>query len=124
LSDQEVRVTDFKTGSVRKKSDIEKIDAEGRMSGLLRQLSMYAYLLGSSKKSVRETRLEFLEARNPRESLYSRIVSPEEIDLLLKDIGDYDQLVKSGSWVDRPCNYNSYGKDEECRYCKMAEIYT
>ncbi len=121
LPDGGLRVTDFKTGTVRKKSDIEKIDEEGRMSGNLRQLAMYAYLL---KKETRETRLEFLEYKNLKEIFYDRVIRKEEIDLLVKDIADYNELVKSGDWVDRPCNYNSYGKNTECEYCKMAQIYT
>jgi DNA helicase-2/ATP-dependent DNA helicase PcrA len=126
LSKTDLRVTDFKTGSVRKKSDIEKIDEEGRMSGYLRQLAMYSYLLQNSSKNkldVRESRLEFLEAKDPKESIYDRVIKPEEIELLVKDIADYDHLVKNGEWTTRPCNYNSYGKNTECEYCKRAEIY-
>ncbi len=126
LSPNEMRVTDFKTGGVRKKTDIEKMDEEGRMSGYLRQLAMYSYLLENNSKSklaVRESRLEFLEAKNEKEAFYDRVITPEEIELLVKDITDYDQLVKSGLWTTRPCNYNSYGKNTECEYCKMAEIY-
>ena len=62
-----IRVTDFKTGSVRRKGDIEKTDSEGRMSNYLRQLAMYSYLIKQSSKyktDVRESRLEFLEAKN------------------------------------------------------------
>jgi DNA helicase-2/ATP-dependent DNA helicase PcrA len=131
LSKEESRVTDFKTGSVRKKSDIEKMiedpasdGASGRMSGYLRQLAMYSYLLKQGfKANVVTSRLEFLEAKSSKEFFYDRTVTQEEIDLLLKDITDYDKLVKSGDWLDRPCNYNSYGKNTECEYCKMAEIY-
>jgi len=125
LRGKEVRVTDFKTGSVRKKSEIEKLDEEGRMSGNLRQLAMYSYLLEQSvrKLKVKESRLEFLEAKNPKEAFYDRIITHKEIDLLIKDISDYDNLVKSGEWANRPCHYNSYGKNTECEYCKMAEIY-
>ena len=126
LNKDSVRVTDFKTGGVRKKSEIEKMDEEGRMSGYLRQLSMYAYLIKQSPKwkaEVSESRLEFLEAKNPKEIFYDRVIADREIDLLVKDIKDYDELVKKGEWVDRPCNYNSYGKNTECEYCKMAEIY-
>ena len=121
-----VRVTDFKTGSVRKKSEIEKIDEEGRMSSYLRQLAMYSYLIEENKKwnaNVSETRLEFLEAKNPKEIFYDRVITPKEIELLVKDIKDYDNLVKDGGWVNRPCNYNSYGKNTPCEYCKRAEIY-
>jgi DNA helicase-2/ATP-dependent DNA helicase PcrA len=126
LSTNSVRVTDFKTGSVRKKNEIEKLDEEGRMSGYLRQLSMYAYLITQNKKwksEVSESRLEFLEAKNPKEIFYDRVITAKEIDLLVKDIKDYDEIVKKGEWVNRPCNYNSYGKNTECEYCKMAEIY-
>ncbi|MBP9748288.1 MAG: ATP-dependent helicase [Candidatus Pacebacteria bacterium] len=126
LTKDELRVTDFKTGSVRKKNDIEKIDEEGRMSGHLRQLAMYAYLLENSagkKFKVESARLEFLEAKDEKQMIYDRVITAEETDLLLRDIADYDQMVKAGTWVDRPCNYNSYGKNTECEYCKMAEIY-
>ena len=124
LSPQELRVTDFKTGSVRKKSDIEKLDKEGRMSGNLRQLTMYSYLLeNTSKMHVRKSRLEFLEAKNPKESIYDRVITPTEIELLVKDIEDYDELIKSGKWSERSCYYNSYGKNTVCEYCKLAEIY-
>ncbi len=120
------RVTDFKTGGVRKKSDIEKIDEEGRMSGYLRQLAMYSYLIKQSPKwktDVRESRLEFLEAKNEKESMYDTVIQKEQIHLLVADIKDYDRMVKSGEWVSRECHYNSYGKNTECEYCKMAEIY-
>lgn len=121
-----VRVTDFKTGGVRKKTDIEKIDSDNRMSGYLRQLAMYSYLIKQSPKwkvDVSESRLEFLEAKNEKENIYDRVITEKEINLLVADIKDYERLVKEGEWVDRPCNYNSYGKNTECEYCKMAEIY-
>ena len=121
LSKNELRVTDFKTGSVKKKGEIEKLDEEGRMSSYLRQLAMYSYLLqNTSKADVRKSRLEFLEAKNKKEIFYDRIITKGEIELLLKDIADYDHLVKTGEWVNRPCNYNSYGKATVCEYCKMA----
>jgi hypothetical protein len=96
------------------------------MSSYLRQLAMYSYLIKQSPKwkvEVSESRLEFLEAKDPKEVFYDRIITLEEIDLLIKDIKDYDDLIKKGEWVSRPCNYNSYGKNTECEYCKMAEIY-
>jgi DNA helicase-2/ATP-dependent DNA helicase PcrA len=126
LNDKEVRVTDFKTGGVRKKSDIEKLDEEGRMSGNLRQLAMYSYLLSENPKwniSVSQSRLEFLEAKNPKEIFYDRVISKKEIELLKKDIRDYDELLKTGGWIERECHYNSYGKNIECEYCKMSEMY-
>ncbi|MEI8174644.1 MAG: PD-(D/E)XK nuclease family protein, partial [bacterium] len=125
LSDKNVRVTDFKTGGVRKKGDIEKYDDE-RMSSYMRQLAMYSYLIKQNPKwkmDVSESRLEFLEAKNETESIYDTVINKEQIDLLVKDIKDYDESVKSGEWTNRPCNYNSYGKNIECEYCKMAEIY-
>ncbi len=121
-----VRVTDFKTGTVKKKSDIEKMDEEGRMSSYLRQLAMYSYLIKQSPKwkmDVSESRLEFLEAKDSKEAFFDRAIAGREIDLLIKDIEDYSNLVKNGGWVNRPCNYNSYGKNTVCEYCKMAEIY-
>lgn len=123
LPDGTVRVTDFKTGSARRKSEIEKLDDDGRMGGNLRQLAMYSYLLSKNpswRAEVRESRLEFVEVPN---SFYDTVISPERVKLLEKDIEDYDQLVKTGEWLSRPCNYNSYGKNTECEYCKLAEIY-
>ncbi|HEY4513147.1 MAG TPA: ATP-dependent DNA helicase [Candidatus Paceibacterota bacterium] len=126
LSDGSVRVTDFKTGGVRKKSEIEKTDEEGRLSGNLRQLAMYAYLLSQNPKwqaRVSSSRLEFVEAKNVGDIFYETVITPEQIKLLLKDIADYDEAVKTGEWVNRECHYNSYGKNTECEYCALSEIY-
>jgi DNA helicase-2/ATP-dependent DNA helicase PcrA len=127
LDSNNVRVTDFKTGNPRKKTDIEKMDEEGRMSDYMRQLAMYSYLLSESRKqkvNVQESVLEFLEAKNDKENFYNTTIDKEQIDLLIKDIKDYDSLVKTGEWINRPCNFKSYGKvNAECEYCKMAEIY-
>jgi DNA helicase-2/ATP-dependent DNA helicase PcrA len=122
-----VRVTDFKTGTPRKKSEIEKVDEEGRMSDYMRQLAMYSYLLGENskrKKNVTESQLEFVQANNEKEMFYGTYIDREHIDLLIRDITDYDNLLKNGNWTDRPCNFKSYGKQSaECEYCKMARIY-
>ena len=96
------------------------------MSPYLRQLAMYAYLLSYSPQwqaKVSTVRLEFLEAKNSRESFYDRVITEKEIKLLKKDIQDYDRLVQSGEWTERECHYNAYGKGTECPYCQMAEVY-
>ncbi len=120
-------VTDFKTGGPKKKSEIEKADQEGRLSNMLRQLAMYSYLLSKNQKWDKEvslSRLLFLETTNTKERYYDTHISEEEIDMLIKDIKDYDALLGGGEWVARPCNFNSYGKQNvECEYCKMAKIY-
>jgi len=127
LPEGRVRVTDFKTGSAKKKSEIEKIDDDGRLSNMLRQLAMYSYLVRKSIQSpattVHDTRLEFLEAKNPKDSIYDHLISEEEINLLLQDIKDYDEAIKSGAWMERACNYNAYGSNTECPYCKLSEVY-
>ena len=126
LKNGDVVITDFKTGNSKTKNTIEKIDEEGRLSSHLRQLAMYSYLVfGAEKgKEVLSSRLLYLEApKDDKNSLYSTHISKEQIDLLIKDIADYDQLLKSGNWVNRPCNYKSYGKNTVCEYCQMAEIY-
>ena len=127
LDKENVRVTDFKTGSAKKKSEIEKLDEEGRLSNLMRQLAMYSYLLSQNpkwKKDVRESRLEFVESKDSKENFYNTVVQPEQIRLLVQDIADYDELVKSGKWLERPCNFKSYGKaNAVCEYCRKAEIY-
>jgi DNA helicase-2/ATP-dependent DNA helicase PcrA len=137
LDEHNVRVTDFKTGGVRKKGDIEKIDedptctgssgeARRRMSGYMRQLAMYSYLLTKNKKwnvAVSESRLEFLEAKDKKEIFYDTVITKEQIGMIVEDIVDYDKFIKTGEWIERPCHYNSYGKNTECEYCKMSEIY-
>jgi DNA helicase-2/ATP-dependent DNA helicase PcrA len=127
IGPKEARVTDFKTGSAKKKSEIEKTDDEGRMSNMLRQLAMYSYLLSQNLKwntEVSRSRLLFLEAKSTRDRYYDTSISNEEIDLLIRDIQDYDTWLSSGEWVTRPCNFNAYGKQNAvCEYCKMAEIY-
>ena len=126
LSDGTLAVTDFKTGSSKTKSVIEKVDDEGRLSTFTRQLAMYSYLVdGVEKKDVSVSKLLFLEADEADKNiLYSTHVSREEIDMLVKDIVDYDQMLKTGDWATRPCNFKSYGKSNTvCEYCQMAEIY-
>ncbi len=127
IDKENVRVTDFKTGNPRKSSDIEKVDEEGRMSDYMRQLAMYSYLLGENskwKKNVNESVLEFVQAKNPKETFYKTFIDKEKIDLLIRDIVDYDKLLKNGEWAERPCHFKSYGKQNAiCEYCKMAEIY-
>jgi len=121
-----VVVTDFKTGTSKTKSVIEKLDKENRLSSYLRQLTMYAYLIKGTEgdKDITALRLLFLEAdQDDKNALYSTHISEEQIDLLKKDIRDYDNLLKTGEWVNRPCNYNSFGKNTECPYCKRGEIY-
>jgi DNA helicase-2/ATP-dependent DNA helicase PcrA len=127
LTGDDLKVTDFKTGNPRKKSEIEKIDEEGRLSDYLRQLAMYSYLLKESrnkKTEVRESVLEFLEAKNEKEYFYQTFIDQGKIVLLKKDIKDYDALVREGEWVNRPCHFKSYGKANAlCEYCRRAEIY-
>ena len=92
----------------------------------MRQLAMYSFLIERNQKwkvRVSQSRLEFLEAKSDKDKIYDTTVTEEHIRMLLRDISDYDDLVKSGEWHTRPCNYNSYGKNTDCEYCKMAEIY-
>jgi DNA helicase-2/ATP-dependent DNA helicase PcrA len=127
LPNGETVITDFKTGGSKSKNIIEKLDEEGRLSSHLRQLAMYSYLVAGAEKgkTVSLSRLFYLEApKDDKNVFYSTHITGEQINLLIKDIRDYDELLKSGNWVSRPCNYNSYGKNTECEYCKMAKIYS
>jgi DNA helicase-2/ATP-dependent DNA helicase PcrA len=121
-----IAVTDFKTGSVKTKNTIEKLDEENRLSSNMRQLAMYSYLVAGAEKGteVSLSRLFYLEAlEGDKNMIYEIHIGDKEIDLLKKDIREYDKLLKTGEWIKRPCNYNSYGRNTECEYCKMAEIY-
>lgn len=128
VNDLDRRVTDFKTGKPKTIKDIEKLDDEDRMSDYLRQLAMYSYLLSGKSHdtlTVVESCLEFVEAEaGDKNAVYSTKITGEQIDRLKDDIRDYDKLLKSGKWLDRPCNFKSYGKvGAECEYCRLAQIY-
>lgn len=118
-------VTDFKTGSSKTKNIIEKIDEEGRMSDLMRQLAMYSYLLEGDDNNIKvlNSRLLFLEEnKDDKNSLYQTEITKEQIDLLKRDIKDYDEALSSGSWISNKCHFKSYGgKSQECEYCKISK---
>lgn len=123
--DGNIYVTDFKTGSTKTKGVIEKINEEGKMSDLMRQLTMYSYLLsGENKESkVSNSKLLFLEAEaGDKNAFYQTTITQEQIDLLKKDIREYYEALASGSWVERKCNFKPYGSGSmECEYCKIAK---
>lgn len=124
-----VTVTDFKTGTPKSKSTIEKPERdEGRMSSLLRQLAMYSYLIENAEKGTRVSlsKLLFIEAKpSDKDAVYVTSVGESEINRLKQDIADYDALVQSGEWTKRPCEAKLYGKSRECEYCARAkELYT
>lgn len=116
----EILVTDFKTGQVKTKGVIEKIDEENRMSNLMRQLAMYSYLIGETSFS----RLIFLEAKDgDKNASYEIKIDEEKLDLLKRDIRDYDEALSSGDWINRECHNESYSSNQgECEYCKKAKI--
>jgi DNA helicase-2/ATP-dependent DNA helicase PcrA len=117
--DGTITVTDFKTGSSKTTGVIEKLDDENRLSGMMRQLAMYSYLIrGSEGNDVTESRLLFLEEDlKQRNALYRTHVNGEQIELLIRDITDYQELLVSGEWMNRPCYAKPYGKSTECEYC-------
>lgn len=117
-----VKVTDFKTGKPKTKSEIEKRNEDDRMSDYMRQLAMYSYLIHGAEEGteVAESQLEFVEKEN---SIYKTKITDEEIDLLVRDIREYDDALKSGEWTERECQFEGYGKKVDCPHCKRAEIY-
>jgi DNA helicase II / ATP-dependent DNA helicase PcrA len=115
-----VRVTDWKTGSGKTKADIERTDEEGRMSGLLRQLAMYSYLLnGAHSTQVAESRLIFVEEG----TTLARVIGHGDIARLREDIKDYRQSIESGEWVRRSCCAKTYGDGVGCQYCALASRF-
>ena len=119
-----VEVTDFKTGSGKTKSVIEKSDEEGRLSSFIRQLAMYTFLIQGAEKNteVLLTKLLFLEEKaSSKDAVYATKITDEEMELLRKDFADYDKLLSSGAWVSRPCFAKMWGKGEECEHCKKAK---
>lgn len=124
FSSSEITVTDFKTGSPKTPNTIEKRDEEGRLSTYMRQLAMYSYLLtGVEKKEVTTSRLHFLEAKaGDKNMLYATHIGNEELDLLIRDIREYDTSFKSGTWISRPCHFKAYGSgNETCLYCELSK---
>lgn len=124
LPDGSVFVTDFKTGSVKTKSVIEKINEDGYMSDLMRQLTMYSYLLSGDNKGSRvvNSKLIFLEAKEgDKNAFYQTRITDEQIDLLKSEIREYDESLSSGSWIERECKFKPFGSGStECEYCKLA----
>jgi len=86
---------------------------------------MYSYLVrGAEKKEVTSSRLLFVEAgKKEKNALYETRISENQIDLLVRDIKEYDEALKSGEWINRECNHKGYGDKTECEYCKMAKFF-
>ena len=119
-----VQVTDFKTGSGKSKSVIEKRDEEGRLSSFIRQLAMYTYLISGAERNTEVTlsKLLFLEEDSKsKDAVYATRITGEEMELLRKDFADYDSLLKTGEWVRRTCYAKTYGKNTECEHCTKAK---
>lgn len=126
LDDATVLVTDFKTGTTRKKTEIEKITSDGRLSDYMRQLAMYSFLLQQHSRgivSVERSRLCFLEEEGSTDRLYSTHISDETVNHLLADIKEYDTRLKDGSWVAMACGYKGWGANDTCPYCARAAMY-
>lgn len=123
--DGNIIVTDFKTGGSKTKGVIEKINEEGRMSDLMRQLAMYTYLLQGDEKNIKvlSSRLLFLEEDlSNKNALYETHVGGEKVDLLKKDIKDYDSSLSLGNWINNECYFKPFGGGGvECEYCKLAK---
>jgi DNA helicase-2/ATP-dependent DNA helicase PcrA len=131
LEDGSLRITDFKTGHPKKKSEVAKISEEGRLSNMARQLALYSYLIEHSPKwrgaKVSSNRLEFLEAKNSKDKVYEHVRNENEGKMLIKDMEDFEYSLQTGEWTNLPCHYNSYGKNNSsaggCEYCKLAQVY-
>lgn len=117
--DGSIIVTDFKTGTSKTSGVIEKIGDDGRMSGLLRQLAMYSYLIaGSEGNTVHESRLLFLEEdKENKNACYRTRITDEQIQLLIRDIADYQNLLTTGDWTKQVCTAKTYGTGGVCEYC-------
>jgi RecB family exonuclease len=123
-SDGSISVTDFKTGSIKTPSMIEKLSDEHRLSDYMRQLAMYSYLVRGAEKGtiVTTSQLLFVEAyKKEKNALYETRIIEEQIDLLVLDIKEYDEALKSGDWINRVCHHKGYGDKIECEYCKLSK---
>jgi DNA helicase-2/ATP-dependent DNA helicase PcrA len=120
-----IMVTDFKTGSAKTASAIEKISDEGKLSDLMRQLVMYSYLIqGSGNGHVSNSRLLFVEHIDADNEIYETEISEEQIEILRNDIAEYQDNLLTGDWTDRECDFKPFGGVTECPYCKIAKNFT
>ncbi|MBP9821694.1 MAG: hypothetical protein KBC98_02310, partial [Candidatus Pacebacteria bacterium] len=78
--------------------------------------------LAERNTSVETSKLYFLEAdKKDKNRIYQIHITAEHIDLLKRDISDYDQLLQSGQWLDCPCNFKPYGTgNQECEHCTLS----
>jgi RecB family exonuclease len=124
--DGSISVTDFKTGGVKTSGMIEKLTEEGRLSDYMRQLAMYSYLIKGAENGtvVTSSRLLFVEAdKKEKNALYETRITENQIDLLIRDLKEYDEQLKGGDWVNIECHHKGYGDNKECEYCEMAKIF-
>ncbi|MDQ3089775.1 MAG: ATP-dependent helicase [bacterium] len=125
VSDNEVEVTDFKTGKSHGSREIEKPSADGRMHDLLRQLTMYSYLIENQKQEVfvSNSKLIFLEAKSEdKDKVYEMRINDKHQEMLKKDLLDFDEALESGSWIDRECNFKPNSFQKECEFCKLKNL--
>jgi len=124
-SDGKFIITDFKTGSTKTTGMIEKLTEEGRLSEYMRQLAMYSYLVNADKAedNVSKSRLLFVEHIDEQNELYEAHIGEGEIDLLVKDIKDYQETIINGNWIENKCNFKPFGGNTECEYCKIAKNF-
>jgi DNA helicase II / ATP-dependent DNA helicase PcrA len=129
-SNGDVSVTDFKTGKVKTPNEIEKPTPDGGLSDYMRQLVMYSYLIKGAEKGtiVTSSNLLFVEAEKKgkvldKNALYETRVTDTQIELLMKDIKEYDENIKSGEWTSRPCLHKGYGDNSECQYCTLSKLF-
>jgi RecB family exonuclease len=125
-SNGDVSVTDFKTGKIKTTNEIEKPTSDGGLSDYMRQLVMYSYLIKGAEKGtiVTSSNLLFVEAdKKDKNSLYETHITDSQIELLIKDIKEYDENIKSGEWVSRQCLHKGYGDNSECQYCTLSKLF-
>lgn len=127
FKDKSIVVTDFKTGRVKTRNEIEKNSKEERLGDYLRQLTMYYFLMQDKGYDLNNSKFKllFVESElDDKNGVYETFINQEQLDLLNKDFKDYDELLKSGTWIERPCfndNKNFGGNDNECEYCSLAK---
>lgn len=105
-----LRISDFKTGRVKKEADY------------IRQIAMYSYLLLNQRKPEKPyiSRLIFLEAKD-KDYIAEIKTSPEDLKQLQSEIAEYDQSLESGEWVRRECTFKPNNFARECEYCALKK---
>ncbi len=121
LNNKEVRVTDYKTGKVKSRNEIEgKTKSQAGNGDFKRQLVFYKLLLDLSKDLELDMKTGIIEFLEPNEA--SKIkweefeIGKEEVEALKDTIKSVVKEITNLEFWDRYCD------EEKCKYCGYRKL--